>query len=508
MYRSALYLKYIPPGILAISLALIYLASMAPGLTWANSGSDGGDLIAAAATGGVAHPSGYPLFLLLAQFFQLLPFGSLAFRTNLMSAIATVLAAVLVYGLVARLFVTLNCDGYWLAGLVSGYAFGLSPLIWSQAVITEVYALHALFVVLILYLSTSSVPPSMQKRLDCLRGLALGLAMGNHVTIIILIPVILLANVVIKRNPVETVHQSREFFWRNWRLDWRCLLRQSAGLGAGLLIYLILPLRALSHPPVNWGNPISLGRLWWLVSGQLYQDRLLHWTILEIWGRLQAWASLLLQQFGLLGLMAGLIGLVVFFTPSRLYFITLWTMVTFSAFAVSYSSVDSYVYLIPAFISFAIWIGLGTGSLMEAASRAKRWHSFGRVISLGLIIYLLGLSVYHWPQVDASHDLRAENFGKEVLAAAPTDAIVFAQGDRAVFTMWYFHFALQKRPDIAVLATDLLHFDWYQAVLRSVYPSLVLPEPPPWPGRVAAANPQRPVCYVQYSQQAEINCGR
>ena len=48
----------------------VYLASLAPGLTWANFGADGGDLIAAAATGGVAHPTGYPFYLLLARLFQ------------------------------------------------------------------------------------------------------------------------------------------------------------------------------------------------------------------------------------------------------------------------------------------------------------------------------------------------------------------------------------------------------------------------------------------------------
>src|SRR5512139_353339 len=139
--------KLIPPLALSLILFLVYLQTMAPGLTWANYGSDGGDLIAAAATGGVAHPSGYPLYLLLARLFQFLSIGSLAFRTNLLSAIATTFAAVLVFELMTR---SLRfADGYpngW-AGLASAYAFGLAPLVWSQATITEVYGLHILFVV-------------------------------------------------------------------------------------------------------------------------------------------------------------------------------------------------------------------------------------------------------------------------------------------------------------------------------------------------------------------------
>src|SRR5262245_14429377 len=84
------------------SLLLVYLSTLAPGLTWANHGADGGDLITAAATGGVAHPSGYPTYLVLARLFLALPFGPLAFRVNLLSAVCAAGAAALVVGLVSQ----------------------------------------------------------------------------------------------------------------------------------------------------------------------------------------------------------------------------------------------------------------------------------------------------------------------------------------------------------------------------------------------------------------------
>ncbi|MBK7456456.1 MAG: DUF2723 domain-containing protein [Anaerolineales bacterium] len=140
---------------------------MAPRLTWANQGSDGGDLVTAAAVGGVAHPTGYPVYLFLARLFQLLPVGSLAFRTNLLSAFASVFAALLIYVLVIRSLPSTSESKY--TGLISAFAFGLSPLIWSQSVITEVYALHALFVIVILYLASDHAALYFpQKRLDIL----------------------------------------------------------------------------------------------------------------------------------------------------------------------------------------------------------------------------------------------------------------------------------------------------------------------------------------------------
>ncbi|HQV63779.1 MAG TPA: DUF2723 domain-containing protein, partial [Anaerolineales bacterium] len=132
MRNTFLLNKYIPPGILAVSLLVVYLMTMAPGLTWANQGSDGGDLVTAAAVGGVAHPTGYPVYLFLARVFQLLPIGSLAFRTNLLSAFATVFAAILIYVLVIRSLPSTSESIY--AGLISAFAFGLSPLVWSQSV--------------------------------------------------------------------------------------------------------------------------------------------------------------------------------------------------------------------------------------------------------------------------------------------------------------------------------------------------------------------------------------
>src|SRR5437879_3085739 len=73
------------------TLAIAYARTLAPGVTWANDGADSGDLVTAAATLGIAHPTGYPTYLLLARLFQIIPLGDLAARTTLLSAAAGVL---------------------------------------------------------------------------------------------------------------------------------------------------------------------------------------------------------------------------------------------------------------------------------------------------------------------------------------------------------------------------------------------------------------------------------
>src|SRR5947209_3168354 len=66
-------------GALAAGLAvffgalLLYLATLAPTISWRNDGGDSAELTAAAYWFGVPHPTGYPLFMLLARPLALLP---------------------------------------------------------------------------------------------------------------------------------------------------------------------------------------------------------------------------------------------------------------------------------------------------------------------------------------------------------------------------------------------------------------------------------------------------
>lgn len=483
--------RNLPLLFLVLSLFMTYLFTLAPGLTWANSGSDGGDLITATYTGGIAHPTGYPLYMFLARLFQSIHFGSLAYRTSLMSAVATVFSAALIYEIVARTLSEPGSKQAWLAALMAGYTFGLAPLVWSQAVITEVYALHAFLIALILYLFVVPIKNMKPKILERLRGFILGLAMGNHVTTIFMFPLIL-----VSENKVNSDSAKLHYAFS--------LIRQLVWFSIGLSIYLTLPLRALTTPPVNWGNPVTLERFWWLVSGELYRSYYLRFEFNDILGRMQAWASLLLQQFGWLGVTLGIVGLILFFNPSRLYLGSIWIGLVYSLFSFIYLSDDSNIYLIPLYISFAIWVGLGVGNILRKFSFRPTGVTLGALF-LFVCYYAIRIPGYVG-QVDASKDLRAEEFGRQVMIDAPKNALVFVKGDRAVFTIWYFHFALQERPDLIVIAEELLHFDWYLDTLRGIYPSLDVPTPFPWSQTIADANPIRPVCYVQQTKQKEVDC--
>ena len=69
-------------AVFIVSLAN-YSLTLAPAVTLVDSG----ELIVAARTLGVAHPPGFPLYLLLAHLATLIPIGSVAVRVNFASAV-------------------------------------------------------------------------------------------------------------------------------------------------------------------------------------------------------------------------------------------------------------------------------------------------------------------------------------------------------------------------------------------------------------------------------------
>ncbi len=427
-----------------------------------NSGADSGDLITAAAVLGVPHPTGYPTYILLARAFQLLPVGSLAYRTNLLSAVAMALAAGLVCHVVQRAY---NGTAKWgaIGGVIASLAFSFSPLVWSQAVIAEVYALHILFVAVLLWLMPTR-GDAAQVKFDSRRlwfsGLIFGLGLGNHITLAWLLP------------PWLAI-----MAWSDRRLSFlsvRRVLQCISGMAIGILIYLYIPLRAAATPVINWGNAATWDGFWWLVSAEPYRPLAFGLPTPYLAYRLQTLAGLLLTQVNWLGLVLALFGLfIAWLRAPRLLLLTLWMAITSIVFAAGYNTFDWFVNLLPAVLALAIWSGLGAASLLKrVGDLAPR---VAAMMAASLLLLVLIQAVGHLPEVDASRDHRAEEFAQRVLDAAPPAAMIFTNGDEDTFPLWYFHFALNERPDLIIVVKGLLAFDWYRVQLQERYNGLVLP---------------------------------
>lgn len=467
------------------------MLTLAPTITWSHEGADGGDLITAAYTLGIPHPTGYPTYVLLAKLFTFLPWGDVAFRVNLMSAF---LAA----GTVALLYLSLfslldeGRAGRATASVIAAaasLAFGFSPVFWSQATIAEVYALNSFFAAWLIYLLLKLRAARSGKErfsFSALFAFSFGLALGNHLSIILLAPGGLF------------------FLWKSWRVRRIFELRELPlcllAFILGLAVYLYLPLRAVHTPPVNWGAPYTWPRFWWVLSGQLYGRFLftLPWTYLP--GRVSAWVGLLARQFAWWGLPVGLVGMWDLCRRERDAFLaSLIFFLLISTYAVGYNTTDSYVYLLPAFMVFALWMGRGLHLSLSDLHRYLPVSTAGpgwrRAFLAGVLLLPFISLGLNFPSLDLSADYTAHDYGVGALEAAAPGAVIISSSDAHTFALWYFRYAEGRREDVAILNAGLLQYDWYVENVRHLHPGLaMLLECPTCLEKLLAANlPFRPV---------------
>jgi hypothetical protein len=441
----------------AIAALVVYAATLAPALTFEHHGTDGGDLIAAAKTLGVPHPTGYPTYTLLARLFMLIPLGTLAFRVNLLSAVSAAAAVGLVC-LCAQLL--LPRGRFRLPVSVStGLVFAFSPLLWSQAVISEVYTLHALFAALLLYLLLRWRSGDGDNLL-WFAGLVLGLGLGNHLTLVLMVPAV----------PVLLWPQRR----RLCRV--RLLVPTAILFAAGLGIYAYLPIAASRHPLVNWGSPTTWPRFLWVVTAEQYQQFAFGLANGMIPARLSRWAALLADQLGWWGLLLALLGAPRWWKCDRPFalFAMTWSLLV-GVYAFFYDTNDSHIYLIPLVLLMALFWGKGTHYLLlQTSGLLSIWRKL--VLAILLLLPIVSLA-HHWRGADLSDDQSVTVYVNDVLDAVAPGGLVVVRGDQPTFSLWYALYAEDLRPDVTVVSGPLLAYIWYREELRLTYPHLAVPEP-------------------------------
>ena len=187
--------RLLAPLLAGASALLLYGWTLAPGLTWAHSSADGGDLLAAALTRGVPHPTGYPTYQILLRAAIALHGGEPARAGAWLSARSAALAAALLADLGQRVLAGHGrrpTGRQRVAAGLGALAWAASPAVWGQGTVTEVYALNALFVALLLWLAwrwaAARAGGGSGRGWLAAGGLALGLGLGNHVSLVLLLP--------------------------------------------------------------------------------------------------------------------------------------------------------------------------------------------------------------------------------------------------------------------------------------------------------------------------------
>ncbi len=442
-----------PAAVVGLLAFALYAVTAARTITVRYGGADGGELVATAISGGVAHPSGSPTYLLLARVALLIPWGEPAGRLAQLSALCGALAIGCTTLLVMHRRVAMSPDVTDRSGLIAGVYAGLTAMlcarVWSQAIIVEVYALHLFWLVLCTLLLSAWIATG-RFGLLILTAYGLGLGLGTHLTLGALIPAGIVAWMVAPQRHNVTLRQ---------------VLLIVGALVAGLAVYGLLPIWAAREAVPSWGDTRSVDGFWRHVSGTEYRALVgvVPWS--QRLARLSYAARDLLVQPGpiALGLSIGW-GLPHAWRSDRPLLVLSGGVAAISLlFAIGYGGADSTVYLLPWTWAWCVWAGMGAESVWSYMTlRMPRLAPlFGALLALGLL----------WPLATQyrAMDLHADIGERERVIAhvmsLPPDAILFTAADADTFGVWYVQRALAVRRDVVVIDTRLAHQSWYRAQL-------------------------------------------
>jgi hypothetical protein len=256
------------------------------------------------------------------------------------------------------------------------------------------------------------------------------------------------------------------------RASWRRIAVMALPFLGGLSVYLYLPIRASQLPVLNWGNPSTLERFLWHLSGKQYRVWIFSST--EAAGRqFQYFLSAIPREFVYIGLVFGLIGLLVLLRRNRRLFIGLIVMfVTCVLYSINYDIHDIDSYFLLAYITTAILGAVGMDFTARWIARRAGWrHEIGAVL---MVLCGLVPLVVHYREVDESGDYLVEDYTKNMFASVEDNALILSyQWDYWVSASLYYQLVKGMRPDVMVVDKELLRRSWYFKELTERYPRLI-----------------------------------
>jgi hypothetical protein len=177
---------------IAVGALLLYIRTLAPSLLW----GDSAEFQTLSYTLGMTHPSGYMTHIVIGKLFTYIPVGNIAYRVNLMSAFFGAMAVAEVYFIVRLL------GGVSVAGVSASLMLGLMPLFWRNTLVAESYA-PAAGMIATIWLLFLCWRKTQKWHFLFLAGLAGGLSVGIHSTVVMTAASVLVIMLLTARRRVE-----------------------------------------------------------------------------------------------------------------------------------------------------------------------------------------------------------------------------------------------------------------------------------------------------------------
>jgi hypothetical protein len=450
----------------SVSLAMgafalsIYAYALAPSIV----GGDSGELAAVLASGGIAHPPGYPLYSLLGRVFAALPFGLGAIRTNLLSALLAATTVVVLFKLITNALHPHSRNRYWIPLLCSAL-FAFSSLVWPYAEITEVFALNNCLLALFLFVLFRAFQEGSQTSAKVAFLLA-GLGCSHHSSFIFMAIPALTAFVLLKRPKKEAFIVFFTFF------------------SIGFTPFVYLSWLGRSEPLVAWGDPRTLKGLLTHVLRKEYgtfqlanvqgsfaaNAEALNYTGLLVWELFKQ--TLFLAPLGFIA--AGWawreknpkIRFLLWATiPGALIYCAVFAFLSNLPIHHSFFlEIQMRFWQVPLFV-LCIWIGVGLERV-----RIPQALAYGAAAILAVTTLFL-----HQASSVQTGNLSFEKYGRSLLGPLPKDALFISRGDLQTNTTRYLQSVLGFRTDVIILDRSMASFPWMKERLLTHYPELRIP---------------------------------
>lgn len=453
-----------PFAVLAVTVPLaIYLLTLAPSVTF----FDSGEFITAIHSLGTAHSPGYPFFVNYAKPFTWLPFGSIAFRVNIATAVSAAAACYGAYLLVLTMLAHGDANAkamprYVARGcaLAAALAFAFSARLWLQSNHDKPYPLVS-FIVAVVFWALLRFRARYDKGEECphyvyLGAFLCGLATGAHQTIVLMLPA---------------------FAWLIVSKDWRLLGRVKEFLIAvafglfGFAIQLHMPIRALQNPLLNWGDPRTLDQFLWNLLRKGYPSEPPVRDLALLWQQIGAFN--VPREFTGVGIALLVLGLAVSLRRQRDEVIAYLLGVGTSLLVIVgyFNTQPDLIFLTeefftPLYLLSAVFIGVGLFWLLRRALDSVAVEKLTsvpiRVLVGAFVLMLPGtICALNYYENDQHDNYVAFDYASNTFRSLPQGTVLFTWGDSGAFPLWYLQGVERMREDLDLLHTPHLVFRWY-----------------------------------------------
>jgi hypothetical protein len=439
--KSILKQKNIILILLFFSTFTVYVHNLSPGVL----GGDSGDLITAALTKGIPHPSGYPLYTMLGIVFSYLPIAAspawkIGIISSLFSSLSVILSYLIVYELVKNRYLA----------ILSSLSLAFSYTFWFYAEVVEVIALNSFFITLLTLFTVKFLKYKKDKYVYLVSFFS-GLSLTNNLSIVLLFPAIFMA----------LIYKNLKIF-KNVKLILKSLLL----FFLGLFPYLYIPIAASFDPLASWGEVKSWKNFTYVVLRKDYGwGKTLKYSADVVNYRLENyiryWKIFINPLIPVLSLL-GVTYILIKIKKNTNSFINIFVpFLIFGPILVTYpknyhpgfldiSTIEKFY--IPSIIFACLLIPYGVVAFDVALNKIIKnknvYITLKKLFLSAFFLIPLTSLIANYPRTNIKNVYLGEDYAEDILFSLPKNSVNILVGDSAIFNSLYLQIAFNTRKDI------------------------------------------------------------